>query len=81
MLERYVVTEELLVAGAPVGAHWVGDRQSGPLILRLGTDAQKARYLPGIAAGNLYFATGMSEPGAGSDPAAVRTRADKVPGG
>lgn len=81
MLERYVVTEELLVAGAPVGAHWVADRQSGPVILRLGTEDQKRRYLPGIAAGTLHFAIGMSEPGAGSDLAAVRTRAEQVDGG
>ena len=40
-LERYVVTEELLAAGAPVGSHWVADRQSGPLLLRYGTEEQK----------------------------------------
>lgn len=80
-LERHVVTEELLVAGAPVGAHWVADRQSGPLLLRFGTEPQKLRYLPGIAAGEIYFAIGMSEPGAGSDLASVRTRAERVDGG
>src|SRR5918999_5693983 len=36
-LERYVVMEEMLAVGAPVAAHWIGDRQSGPLILRLRT--------------------------------------------
>ena len=41
-LERYAVTEELLAAGAPAGAHWVADRQSGPLILRFGTEEQRA---------------------------------------
>src|SRR5260221_2436990 len=49
MLERYVVTEELLVAGAPVAAHWIADRQSGPLLLRYGTDAQREALLPRIA--------------------------------
>src|SRR3954454_9367492 len=39
--ERYVVIEELLAAGAPVGAHWIADRQSGPLLLRFGTEEQK----------------------------------------
>ena len=39
--ERYVVTEELLAAGAPVSAHWIADRQSGPLLLRYGTEEQK----------------------------------------
>ena len=81
MLERYVVTEEMLVAGAPVSAHWIADRQSGPLLLRFGTEAQRQRYLPGIARGESYFGIGMSEPDAGSDLASVRTRADKVPGG
>ena len=80
-IERHVVTEELLVAGAPVGAHWVADRQSGPLLLRFGTEQQRMRYLPGIAAGETYFAIGMSEPDAGSDLASVRTRALRVDGG
>ena len=41
-LERYVVIEEMLAAGAPVAAHWVADRQSGPLLLRYGTEEQRA---------------------------------------
>ena len=79
--ERYVVTEELLAAGAPVSAHWIADRQSGPLLLRFGTEHQRRRYLPGIAAGESYFSIGMSEPDSGSDLASVRTRAEKVAGG
>ena len=79
--ERYVVIEELLVAGAPVGSHWVADRQSGPLLLRFGTEAQRQALLPAIARGELCFCIGMSEPGAGSDLAAVRTRARRVDGG
>ena len=74
-LERYVVIEELLAAGAPVGAHWIADRQTGPLILRYGSEEQRQRYLPGIAKGELYACIGLSEPGAGSDLAAVRTTA------
>ena len=74
-LERYVVIEELLAAGAPVGAHWIADRQTGPLILRYGSEEQRQRYLPGIAKGQLYACIGLSEPGAGSDLAAVRTAA------
>jgi acyl-CoA dehydrogenase len=80
-LDRYVVTEELLAAGAPVAAHWIADRQIGPTLLRFGTEEQRRRFLPGIAAGEVYFGIGMSEPDAGSDLAAVRTRAVRVDGG
>jgi len=80
-LERYTVLEELLAGGAPVGLHWIADRQSGNLLLRYGTEEQRQRFLPGIAAGEIYFCIGMSEPGSGSDLASVRTRADKVEGG
>ncbi|MFF5989465.1 acyl-CoA dehydrogenase family protein [Prauserella flavalba] len=80
-LERYVVTEELLAAGAPVAAHWIADRQIAPSLLRFGTEEQKQRFLPGIAAGEVYFGIGMSEPDSGSDLASVRSRADRVEGG
>jgi len=79
--ERYVVIEELLVAGAPVSSHWVADRQSGPLLLRFGTEEQRQTLLPKIASGDLSFCIGMSEPGSGSDLASVRTRGRKVDGG
>ena len=78
MLERYVVTEELLAAGAPVFAHWIADRQSGPLLLRFGTEAQRQAILPRIAAGECFFSIGMSEPDSGSDLASVRTRAERI---
>lgn len=80
-VERFVVTEELLAAQAPVAAHWVAERQSGPGILKYGTEEQKRRFLPAIAAGEVYFSIGMSEPDAGSDLASVRTRAERVEGG
>ena len=80
-MERYIVLEELLAAGASVGAHWIADRQTGPLLLRYGTEAQRLAYLPGMARGELFACIGLSEPGAGSDLAAVRSRAEKVPGG
>ncbi|WP_420391503.1 acyl-CoA dehydrogenase family protein [Acuticoccus sp.] len=80
-LERYVVTEELLAAGAPVGAHWIADRQSGPLLLQYGTEEQRQTILPRIAAGECFFCIGMSEPDSGSDLAAARTRAEPVDGG
>ncbi|MPZ44283.1 MAG: acyl-CoA dehydrogenase [Betaproteobacteria bacterium] len=80
-LERFVITEELLAAAAPISAHWIADRQTGPSFLRFGTEAQRQKYLPAIAKGECYFAIGMSEPNSGSDLASVRTRADKVSGG
>jgi len=80
-LDRYVVVEELLAAGAPVAAHWAADRQIGPMLLRCGTPEQQKRFLPAIARGECFFCLGMSEPGAGSDLAAVRTHGEKVDGG
>ncbi|MEE4382587.1 MAG: acyl-CoA dehydrogenase family protein [Pseudomonadales bacterium] len=79
--ERYVVTEELLAAGAPVGAHWIADRQSGPLLLRYGTEEQREFFLPRIVRGECFFSIGMSEPDSGSDLASVRTTATRVDGG
>lgn len=81
LFERYVVCEELLAAGAPQGAHWIADRQSGPQIMRNGTDALKRAILPRIAAGECTIGIGMSEPDSGSDLSSIRTRADKVDGG
>lgn len=74
-LERVAIAEELLVNGAPVAAHWIADRQMAPSLLNFGTPEQKERFLSGIARGQTFFAIGMSEPEAGSDLAAVRTRA------
>jgi alkylation response protein AidB-like acyl-CoA dehydrogenase len=74
-LERYVLLEELLAAGAPVGAHWIAERQSGPSLIRYGSEQQKLAILPRIAAGACFFCIGMSEADTGSDLASVRTRA------
>jgi acyl-CoA dehydrogenase len=78
---RYVVAEELIAAGAPVAAHWTADRQVAPSLLTYGTEAQRERLLPQIVAGRLYSAVGMSEHGAGSDLAAVQTKATRTNGG
>lgn len=80
-IERYVVIEELLAAGSPVSAHWIADRQTGPLLLKFGTEHQKEFFLPQIGKGECFFAIGLSEPNAGSDLAAVSSRAVKVDGG
>lgn len=80
-LERFVLIEELFAASAPVMFHYVADRQSGPSILRFGTEEQKRFFLPRIARAEISFCIGMSEPGSGSDLAAARTTAKKVDGG
>jgi alkylation response protein AidB-like acyl-CoA dehydrogenase len=81
MLDRYVVLEECLAAGAPTAFHWFADRQSGPLLLKYGSDAQRRAILPRICRGELCFCIGMSEPDAGSDLASLRTQARRVPDG
>jgi alkylation response protein AidB-like acyl-CoA dehydrogenase len=75
---RFVLSEELLGAGAPVSAHWIADRQSAPLILKYGTEAQRRFYLPRICRAEAFFCIGMSEPGSGSDLASIRTRAEPL---
>lgn len=80
-LARYVVTEELLAAGAPVAAHWISDRQVAPSLVRFGTAYQQQLYLPLLVAGEIFFGIGMSEPDAGSDLASIRTRATATEGG
>lgn len=80
-LERYVMMEEMLAAGAPVCLHWIADRQSGPLIMKFGNEGMRQEILPRIVRGEAYFCIGMSEPDSGSDLAGVRTKAEKVDGG
>jgi alkylation response protein AidB-like acyl-CoA dehydrogenase len=80
-LERFVVTEELLAAGAPVAAHWIADRQIVPSLLQYGTEHQKCHFLPRIVRGECFFGIGMSEPDSGSDLASVRTKGIRVDGG
>ena len=77
-LERYVVTEEMLAAHAPTRAHSTADRQSGPVILRYGQEEIRRAILPKIAAGELCFCIGLSEPNSGSDVFAASTRATKT---
>ena len=76
-VDRFIVVEELLRWGAPVGHHWVADRQSGPVIAKFGTEEQKRRFLPGICRGELSFCIGMSEPDSGSDLASLSSKATR----
>lgn len=71
-MDRHVVIEELLAAGAPLAAHWVGDSVLGPLLLRYGTEEQKERLLPAIARGDRYFCEALPEGGATSSSVVVR---------
>ena len=80
-LERYVLTEEFRVANAPTRIYFTADRQSGPTIIRYGTEKIKQDILPRIVKGEISFCIGMSEPGSGSDLFAAKTRATKVDGG
>ncbi len=74
-LDRLVLTEELLLAGAPVAAHWFGDRQIGPSLLAHGTEEQREELVPRIVRAEISFCVGMSEPNAGSDLASLSTTA------
>ncbi|MFK0087329.1 acyl-CoA dehydrogenase family protein [Pseudomonas sp. NPDC090755] len=78
---RFVLVEELLIQGAPAAAHWVNDRQTGPLLLRFGSPAQRDYFMPRMLASEVFFCIGMSEPDTGSDLASVRTRAVRTEDG
>jgi alkylation response protein AidB-like acyl-CoA dehydrogenase len=74
-IDRLIVAEELIAAGAPIAASWFADRQMGPTLIAYGTDEQRAEFLPGILSGETTWCIGMSEPGAGSDLAGLATAA------
>lgn len=74
IFSRKLDEERLLQAGAPVAAHRIADRQSAPLILNYGNEAQREYDLPRICGGQAFFCIGPSEPRSGSDLASVRTR-------
>ncbi len=76
-LERFVVYEQLIRHGAPICASWFADRQMGPSLLQFGTVEQRRRWIPGMVAGTSMWCVGMSEPDAGSDVAAIRTKAQR----
>lgn len=80
-LERYVVTEEFRAANAPVSAHLIADRQSGPMLLHYGAEHHKRDILPRIARGEVCFSIGMSEADSGSDLFAARCKATPTEGG
>ena len=73
MLDQLIFTDEAAVAGAPVP--FLTINTVGPTIMKFGTEKQKRFYLPRIAAGEIHFSIGYSEPEAGTDLASLRTRA------
>ena len=77
-LERYVVNEEFLIAGAPTRVHFTADRQSGPVILKYAPEEIKRKIIPRIIAGECTFSIGMSEPNSGSDLFAASTKAERT---
>jgi len=76
-----IYLEELARSGAPLGVNLIGHGIFAPTLLHFGTPAQKARYLPGILRNETIWCQGYSEPGAGSDLAAVTSRARKTADG
>ena len=80
-VEELIFYEEAASAGAPEERELIGKHLTGPALLDYGTPDQQHRYLPGIAAATELWCEGLSEPGAGSDLAAVTTTATPVPGG
>ncbi len=74
-VDRLIIGEELLAAGAPIAAMWFADRQMGPSLIAFGRPDQQAEFLPGILAGETTWCLGMSEPNAGSDLASLATTA------
>ena len=76
-IERIIMAEEMIAAGAPIAASWFADRQMGPSIYTYGTGEQKAKFLPDMLSGEATWCIGMSEPNAGSDLASLKTAAQR----
>jgi alkylation response protein AidB-like acyl-CoA dehydrogenase len=76
-IDRLIVGEELIAAGAPIAAMWFADRQMGPTLIAYGRPDQQEAFLPGILAGETTWCIGMSEPNSGSDLASLSTRAER----
>ena len=76
-IDRLIMSEALIAAGAPLAASWFVDRQMGPALITYGTPEQQERYLPEMLRGEVTWCIGMSEPDSGSDLASLSTRADR----
>ncbi len=76
-IERVIMAEEMIGAGAPLAASWFADRQFGPSLFTYGTPDQQAEYLPDMLSGKSTWGIGMSEPDSGSDLASLKTAAER----
>ncbi|MGA1554587.1 MAG: acyl-CoA dehydrogenase family protein [Ilumatobacteraceae bacterium] len=76
-VDRLIIGEELIAAGAPIAAMWFADRQMGPALISYGRPDQQEAFLPGILSGDTTWCIGMSEPNAGSDLAGLKTQAER----
>ncbi|MDC0769982.1 acyl-CoA dehydrogenase family protein [Streptomyces sp. HD] len=81
LTQQVVWAEEYARSGAPGRSGHIGEKLLAPTLLAHGTDEQKGRFLPAIAVGEELWCQGYSEPGAGSDLAGVRTKAERGPDG
>lgn len=77
LTQRFIFDNECALAGAPAVVPF-GLKMVGPVIYKFGNDEQKQRFLPGILNSDVWWCQGYSEPGAGSDLAALQTRAERV---
>ena len=75
-VQKHLFEEECALAGAPRIVPF-GPVMVAPVIMAFGSAEQQARFLPGIASGEVWWSQGYSEPGSGSDLASVKTRAER----
>lgn len=75
--QHFILGEEMWAVGEPRGAQYMNVNWIGPTLMRFGSEEQKQRYIPEMAAGKAIWCQGFSEPNAGSDLARLRTRAER----
>jgi len=75
--EQFILAEEMKGAGEPRGGQYMNVNWIGPALMRYGSEEQRAEHLPRIARGDTVWCQGFSEPGAGTDLAALRTKAER----
>ena len=79
-VDKMIMLEECYKVQAPIGHHFLSDRQVGPAIMAFGSEDQKREFLPKLARGEISFCLGYSEPESGSDLVSLSTRAARGAG-